>query len=379
MFFLRAHKHHRAALVCFLLFFSLATLARAQDNTSGFQDLVTNAAAARENGDVPTAIKLYQQAVQLKPEWSEGWRLLAALQYASGGYSDAAGSLSRYLELSPASGPAFGLRGLCEFETGEYSQSLQDIRQGLSLGAASDPHNEAILRYHEALLLTLDGEFEDALRVYGSFPGQEVTDPDVLVGIGLAGLRTQLLPKDVDSRQRELFLAAGGATHHFMAGNAEQAMREFQDLFKRFPAAVNAHYLYGYLLFAKDPDQAVAEFKRELEVAPSNAATQVMVAWDFILRNDPSAALPYAEKAATGSPTSPSAQLVLGRALVDTGDVNEGTKHLDTALHLDPDNIEIHLALVKAYSKSGRKEDARRERLQCLDMSKGEATTVAHP
>ena len=164
-----------------------------------------------------------------------------------------------------------------------------------------------------------------------------------------------------------------------MAGDEELAKQEFQDLFRRFPAAVNAHYFYGYLLFAKDRDEAVVEFRRELEIAPSNAVVQVMVAWDFILRNDPSEALPYAEKAATEVPTSPSAQLVLGRSLVETGEVNGGMKHLDAALKLDPDNLEIHLALVKGYSESGRKEDARRERLLCLDMAKGEATTVANP
>jgi tetratricopeptide (TPR) repeat protein len=363
--------------VCLLLL-SLTTLLLAQDSTSSFQDLVTNAAAARDNGDVPTAIKLYQQAVQLKPEWPDGWRFIAALQYGAGQYSDAVGTLSRYLELSPASGPALGLRGLCEFETGDYSQSLKDIQHGLSLGA-NDPRNEAILRYHEALLLALDGEFEDALRGYALFSAHQVTDPEMLVGIGLAGLRTQLLPKDVDPSQRDLFLAAGTAAAAFMAGDADKARREFQDLFRRFPIAVNAHYFYGYLLFAKDRDAAVVEFRHELEIAPSNAVAQVMVAWDFILRNDSSEALPYAEKAETEVPTSPSAQLVLGRSLVETGDMNDGMKHLDTALKLDPGNLEIHLALVKCYSESGRKEDAQRERLLCLEMARAEATTVANP
>jgi Tfp pilus assembly protein PilF len=53
-------------------------------------------------------------------------------------------------------------------------------------------------------------------------------------------------------------------------------------------------------------------------------------------------------------------------------------EHLDAALKLDPDNIEIHLAMVRAYSKSGRKEDAKRERLLSLNMTKNEAP-VARP
>jgi tetratricopeptide (TPR) repeat protein len=301
------------------------------------------------------------------------------LQYGTGAFSASRDSLTHFIGLTPDSGPALALRGLCEFETGEYPQSLQDIQHGLSLGAANKLRNEEILRYHEALLLTLEGDFEDALHDYAFFSHDGVTDPEMLIGTGLAGLRTQLLPRDVDPGQRDLFLAAGAAALHFMAGDEAKAQQEFQGLFTRFPTAANAHYLYGYLLFAKDPDQAVQEFKRELEMAPSNAAANVMLAWYLVLQNDSSKALPYAQKAVADAPASPSAQLALGRSLVETGEVNGGVEHLEAALKLDPNNLEVHLALVKAYSKSGRKEDARLERLQCLDATKGEAATVAHP
>jgi Tfp pilus assembly protein PilF len=63
------------------------------------------------------------------------------------------------------------------------------------------------------------------------------------------------------------------------------------------------------------------------------------------------------------------AQLVLGRALVETGDVAAGLPHLQTVLASDPQNLEAHLALAKAYSKLGKTDDARRERLQCLAIS----------
>jgi Flp pilus assembly protein TadD len=58
--------------------------------------------------------------------------------------------------------------------------------------------------------------------------------------------------------------------------------------------------------------------------------------------------------------------------------VNGGMQHLEKALKLEPDNIETHLALAKAYSKSGRKEDARRERVLCLRLSRGNDSTE-HP
>lgn len=365
-----------AVLLPFVL---LPVFAPAQANPAGFDDLVLRATAAREQNDVQQAIELYGQAVQLKPDWPDGWWFLGSLQYASDSYAAAREALSHFIELTPEGGPAFALRGLCEFETGEYTQSRKDLERGLSLGAANQPRNEKILRYHEALLLTRSGNFEAALHEFNFFARGKVPNPELLVAVGLAGLRTPLLPKELKADQQELYAAAGNAAFHFMAGDEKAAQQEFQDLFQRFPTAANAHYFYGYLLFPLDPDQAIVEFRRELEITPSNAAAEIMVAWDALIRNDFPQALTYAQKAVAEDPKLPVVQFVLGRALVETGDIKGGIEHLEKELQLEPNNLEIHLALAKAYSKSGRKEDARRERLRCLEIAKSEVAQSARP
>jgi tetratricopeptide (TPR) repeat protein len=361
-----------------LMFALLTPLAAAQSSPASFDSLTQNATAAREQGDVPRAIDLYRQSVEINPKWQDGWWFLGSLQYGTNAYGPARDALTHYIDLAGSPGPALALRGLCEFETGEYRQALEDIERGLSLGAANRPRNEQILRYHEAMLLTRAGKFEDALRSY-AFLAQSTTNPELLLGAGLAGLRTPVLPKDAAASQQELYVAAGNAALRFMAEGDEKAQPAFQELFQRFPTAANAHYLYGYLLFATDPDQGVAEFKRELEIAPSNGAANAMLAWAFLLQNDPAQALPYAQKSAAEEPMLSLAQLVLGRALVETGNVPDGMEHLEKALQSEPMNLEVHLALAKAYSKSGRNEEARHERLLCLEITRSEATNVARP
>jgi tetratricopeptide (TPR) repeat protein len=356
----------------------LTTLAAAQSNPASFDSLTQSAAAAREQGDLPRAIDLYRQAVEINPKWPDGWWFLGSLQYGTNAYAPARDALTQYIDLAGSPGPAIALRGLCEFETGEYAQALQDIQRGLSLGAANQPRNEQILRYHEAMLLTRAGKFEDALRSY-AFLAQTTTNPELLLGAGLAGLRTPVLPKDAAANRQDLFMAAGSAVFRFMAGGDQNAHQAFQELFQRFPTAANAHFLYGYLLFATDPDQGEAEFKHELEIAPSNGAASAMLAWAFLLQSDPAQALPYAQKSATEQPMLTLAQMVLGRALVETGNVPDGLEHLEKALQLEPRNLEVHLALAKAYSKSGRNEDARHERLLCLEITRNEATNAARP
>jgi tetratricopeptide (TPR) repeat protein len=357
----------------------LSVGAGAQANPAGFDDLVLKADAAREQNDAAKAIELYRQAVALKPEWPDGWWFLGLLQYGTDSYADARDALTHYIALTPNAGPAFALRGLCEFESGDYAPSLNDIERGLSLGAANQPRNEKILRYHEALLLTRSGNFEIALQKFAFFAGGKVPNPEFLVAIGLAGLRTPLLPKELRADKQDLYGAVGSAAFHFLSGDEKTARQEFQDVFQHYPTAANVHYLYGYLQFPRDADAGIAEFKRELEITPASAPTHAMLAWGELIQNNAAEALPYAEKAVAEDAALPSGQLVLGRALLETGDLKGGIEHLEKELQLEPNNLEAHLALVKAYSKSGRKEDARRERLLCLEITRGEDAPVARP
>ncbi len=387
-----ANKEMRTILRCRLsrrkdssllltLFLALLTCrCAAQANPASFSDFSSRATAAREANDVPSAIELYQQALKLNSQWSDGWWFLGSLQYGVGAYDSGRDALSHYLEIIPNAAPALAMRGLCEFELAEYEKSLSDIQRALALGAANLPRNEKILRYHEALLLTRTGGFEDAMRSYAFFAHDaEDSNPELLLAIGLAGLRTALLPKELKVDHQELYISAGKASFDFMKGDKATARAEFQQLFQRVPPVRNAHYLFGYFLYASDPDAAEVEFKNELEVDPSNSAAEVMLAWIPLLTNDGSAALPHARKAVAQEPTLPSTQLVLGRALTETGDPKGGIQYLEKTAQLQPDNLEVHLALANAYSKSGRKEDARRERLLCLEMTKNDTAPTPHP
>ncbi len=358
-----------AEWLAFFLLLVLPGVALAQTNSGSFDDVAAQAAAAREQGGVQSAIALYRQGLQLDAKWADGWWFLGSLHYQADEYTAARDALSHFIELTPDAGPALALRGLCEFEIGEYDPSLNDIQRGLALGAANRPRNEKILRYHEALLLAHKGNFEGALQRYAALARGGPSNPELLVGIGLAGLRTPLMPKELTADKRDLYLSTGNAAFLFWTKDRKGAEREFQNLFQRFPAVANVHYFYGYLLFPLDPDDAIVEFKRELEIAPANAPAQTMVAWDALIRNDYSEALTYSEKAVALDPALPMAQLVLGRALVETGNVESGIEHLERELRLEPGNFEAHLALAKAYSKSGRAQEARRERELCLRMA----------
>jgi tetratricopeptide (TPR) repeat protein len=338
-------------------------------SSPNFDQLAAQAASARGGGDLPRAAGLYTQALQMNPAWPDGWWYLGQIDYATNAYAQATDAFTHYLALVPDAAPATALRGLCEFELGEYDASLGDVQHALSLGAADDSRNSQILRYHEALLLTRLGRFEEALSAYAYFAKQHLSSDDVHVAIGLAAMRVPLMPKDANAEQSAPAAMAGNAAFLLMSGDASGAAQAFQQFFARYPAAANVHYTYGYLLYPTDQDAAIAQFQQEVTTHPDSSVSHTMLAWALLMDNEPAVALPEARKAAAAAPQLPLAQLSLGRALLETGDLKAATPVLESALALDPKNLEVHLALARAYSEAGREDDARRERLAALQMT----------
>jgi tetratricopeptide (TPR) repeat protein len=364
----RSRIHQRAVLVL-LASLALSALASAQTASPDFSQLAAQAAAARASGDSARALDLYTQALRVNPSWSDGWWYLGQIHYAANDYAEAVDAFTHFLSFQPNAAPATALRGLCEFELGEYEPSLRDVQHALALGAADDSRNAQILHYHEALLLTRLSHFEEALSAFGYFAQQHLASDDVDIAIGLAMLRLPLLPADAGPSQREEAAGAGHAAFLLMSGDTQGASDAFHQFFAKNPTVTGVHYSYGYLLYPTDQDAAIAEFQREVAVDPGSSITHTMLAWALLIENEPAAALPEARKAAAAAPTLPLAQLSLGRALLETGDIKSATPILESALALDPQNLEIHIALARAYSESGREADARHERITCLQMT----------
>jgi tetratricopeptide (TPR) repeat protein len=361
----------KGLLILILLLLVLqACPAHAQEASPQFQDLATRAAAARDQQNLPLAIELYGQAEQLKPDWAEGWFYLGLLQYSSNSFQPAIDAFNHFLALQPNAPPAMALRGLCEFETGAYDDALRDLEQAVQRGAANEPNNEQIIRYHFAQLLARAGRYQDALLQYQFFAAKNINDADALLGIGLAGMRISTLPKDIPEEGRELFMAAGNAGYVFLSGDSQGADGVFKQLFARYPTAPNLHFFYGVLLFMHGPDLAIDQFKDEVAVAPSNPTAHAILAYSLMFAGRFAEARPEAELALAGAPDMEMAQIALGRSLAETGEPKRAVEVLNQVLQRDANNLEARMGLAIVYSRSGNREDAYRERMVCLSLQK---------
>jgi predicted Zn-dependent protease len=87
----------------------------------------------------------------------------------------------------------------------------------------------------------------------------------------------------------------------------------------------------------------------------------VQMAFEYLKREEYNEALPLAEKAVQLDPKMFPARNVLGRVLLELGQVDRAVKELEAGAQLAPNSPEMHYALGRAYRRAGREADAKRE------------------
>lgn len=351
-----------------LLLFAATQKGPAATASERFARVSKQAGEAREQERLEDAERLYREAVRLRPDWKEGWWYLGTMFYDQDRYEEARTALRRFTVLDPKVSPGWAFLGLCEYETKAYEEALAHLQRASALGLDPGSQLSVVTGYHIALLLTRSERFEGALEVLIKFAQQGNEKPEFVEAAGLAALRKPLLPTELPPTERELVLRVGRAVVDTGARRPAEAQREFEDLVASYPKTRNLHYLFGSFLLTSNPDAGLVELKKELENSPRHVPALAQIAFEYLKRGDAAAAVPYAQKAVEIDPQSFIAHNAMGRALVESGNLDQGIKELELSRQQAPGSPQTRIALASAYAKAGRKEDAERERAEFLKL-----------
>lgn len=349
-----------------------------------FEAVARQAHDARVATRLDEAAALYRRAVDLRPEWDEGWWHLGALAYERQGWAEARDAFSRFLALKPEAGPGWALRGISAFHLRDYDAALRDLHKAETLGGANEEIARAA-RFHLALALARAGEFESALSPLVRLARTEPESPALAEATGLALLRLPYLPSEVPEDKRELVRLAGAAGFAALARRPDEARTRFRALVERFPAAPNVHYAYGLFLLREGSDEGLTELRREIEVQPDSVYARLEIAFELLRRGEAAAAQPVAAEAVRLAPGLFAARNALGRALLETGEVEPAIRELEEAVRLAPEAPEMYFALARAYVRAGREADAEQARATFKDLDRrrrqqrGEPVPEARP
>ena len=327
-----------------------------------FDRFVKLADEARLAERLEDAVSLYGEALKIRPKWSEGWWYVGAIFYQKDLYPQARDAFMNLAALEPNRGPAWAMLGLCQFQTGDFEKSVMSLQRARAQGVNDDTELAAVVRYHTALLYVRFELFESAYEVLSEFMRVGNDSPKIIEAFGLTLLRMPYLPKEIPAVQREKILIAGQAGYNMAARRQPQARAAFDMLLSRYPNDPNIHYPFGVFMLSQDADLALKEFKRELEISPLHYPAMVQMAFEYLKRDQFNDALPLAEKAVQLAPKLYAARNVLGRVLLELGEVERSIRELEEGVRLAPSSPEMHFALARAYTRAGRKQEAARER-----------------
>ena len=330
-----------------------------------FDAVGRQAKAAREANRVADAVALYQAAVQQRPDWQEGWRQLGTLLYMQQDYPEAASALKHSVALEPRQADTWTLLGLCEFQSHDYKNALLHLKKGQSLGFGGNPAGVRFARYHLALLLNIEGEFDPAtdLLILEARPGPLFDE--IQFAMGLALLRMPLLPDQVESSKRDLVRTAGQAAVLLSESRYDSAFPIFEKLLAEYPDTPFLHYAYGDALAAtSDYDRAQSQLREEARNNPKSVIVYLRLAAIGLRLNQPQSALDSANKAVSIAADSPDAHYLVGRSYLESGDVALAIPELETARRLAPGSPAVHFNLARAYAKAKRPQEAEQERAE---------------
>jgi tetratricopeptide (TPR) repeat protein len=253
----------RPALALWVLLFGCGMFALAQsDARAEFEKLAQSAASERDAGHAQNAIRDYQQALNIRPDWAEGWWYIGTLEYQANDFARGKISFEHVTALVPTLGAAWNFLGLCEFETKDYEAARSHLEKGRTLGGDDDPEIARVAMYHLALLTIRAQKFDEAAGLLGpSFPQAQAPE-QIKTALGIALLHIPLLPTEVDPSHDALVHAAGEAALAMQREDHTRALELLANLVAMYPDTPHLHSAYATELRAANRTKEAQQQER---------------------------------------------------------------------------------------------------------------------
>src|SRR5439155_21216036 len=107
------------------------------------------------------------------------------------------------------------------------------------------------------------------------FSQQNLGGPEIIEAIGLGVLRRPWFPYEVPPDKHEMVLKAGAAGFAENTRQLDKAKAFYEQLVAENPKEHDVHYAYGRFLVKVDPDAALLQYEKELEISLGNVPARI--------------------------------------------------------------------------------------------------------
>ncbi len=285
-------------------------------------------------GWVPAAVREYQIALQIKPDYAESRNNL---------------------------GTALVTQGKVGAAEAEFRAALDQKNKSLGPSYGAEVHsNLAVALFRLGNVQGALAEFQEALRLKPDYTEGHINYGNALGKLGRTG-------DAIEQYQEAIRLKPGYADVHnnlgnvlLNAGRRDEALTEYETALRLRPDYVEAHYNLGSALYqARRPEQAIDEFVKALQLKPSHAPSRLGLANALVAEGRLQEAYQQYRLTVQIQPDYAEAHCCLGDLLLRVGRTSDAVAQFTTAMALWPDYPEAHNSLGSALLMEGKIADAK--------------------
>lgn len=278
-------------------------------------------------GRTREALKDYNEAVELFPEYAAVYNNRGNLLLALGFDEEALKDFNRAVALAPGYAAAYNNRASALMKLGRSERAVEDFTRAVKLIPASPAPLSGRGRAH-----LMEGRPHAAIRDFS---------------------------RAVQGNERFAEGYRARAEAKLEVGHYREAIEDLSRAVAFEPNQPNHFLLRGHAYLANDDaTSAVADFTRVIELAPQNAAGYEARGLASAMAGDIEAGLADLNAAINLNPRSATAFAYRAYAYTRGGQAGIAERDLETARKLDADNAEVHWAGAELDSARNRTEDA---------------------
>lgn len=294
------------------------------------------------HGSAPDVTALFRELVARHPQVAEAHHVLASAALRSDNYGLAVTSARRATELARYWVPARMLLARALIASGDEQAGLEAAREQVM---AADSDVATHLEY--ALMLAATGRDEEARAVLVPYASGTSVVPGAVRSLGVMDLER---------------------------GDLEAAARRFEDLLSTGSQSYEALYFLGNIADRRDDRERAVRYYTRVAGGDYALAAQGRVSRILAEQSGIEAGLRHLEEFARGHPQR-GPDVVAARAglAAGLGEDARAIAILDAGIAQYPDMVELRMARVFAYERSGRGDEAIRELRQLLRDRPGDA------
>jgi tetratricopeptide (TPR) repeat protein len=309
----------------------------------------------------------WRAVLKTHPASAEAYGHLGLLEAREQNYKEAVPLYRKALALDPAM-PGLRLNlGLALFKSEQLKEAIQEF----TLLKAKAPDSPEVQRLN--ILIGMAhyglGEYAAAARFLKQAAAVDTQNLELRLALAHSCLWSKQYQCVLDTYHEMLTLNAESAEADMLAGEAEDALKNYKGAIAEFRAAVKVdpkepevHFGLGYILWTqREYEEAATEFQAELANDPNQVRALVYLGDTQMQLNHPELAPPLLEKAAKLDAKLELAHLDLGILYSDAGQNNDALRELATAEKLAPTDVNVHWRLGRLYRTMGRRVEAKAE------------------